>query len=193
MPKTEIFDRKLVLDKATEVFHLKGYNATSMQDLVDATGLNRSSIYNSFESKENLYMHCLINYKNLYNSKSSALVNASKGAINAIATIFDFYINDIVKDSQNKGCMLVNCKSEIGTKNLNILKFLLDHQKETLSFLEALIRQGQEHSEINRKKNAQDYALFLFSALQGLRMTGILVNDKTKLQHIKETTIAILK
>ena len=54
MPKTEIFNRVDVLDKAAKIFSNKGFNGTSMQDLVDTTGLNRSSIYNSFGSKLDL-------------------------------------------------------------------------------------------------------------------------------------------
>ena len=50
MPKLETFDKVQVIDKAMYLFHAKGYHLTSMQDLVDATGLNRSSIYNSFGS-----------------------------------------------------------------------------------------------------------------------------------------------
>ena len=63
MPRVEIFNRDEVLEKAVRLFHNKGYNATSMQDLVDATGLNRSSIYNSFGSKKELYQQSLRAYK----------------------------------------------------------------------------------------------------------------------------------
>ena len=77
MPKVETFNRDLVITQATEVFHDKGYNAASMQDLVDATGLNRSSIYNSFVSKLNLYIDCLEAYQYKY-QRMSILVSVVK-------------------------------------------------------------------------------------------------------------------
>ena len=63
MPKVETFNKEQVLNNVIRLFHEKGYNATSMQDLVDATGLNRSSIYNSFGSKKELFQESLKTYR----------------------------------------------------------------------------------------------------------------------------------
>ena len=63
MPRTEDFNREEVLGKAKGHLWLKGFNGTSMQDLVDVTGLNRSSIYNSFGSKMELYLQSLKKYQ----------------------------------------------------------------------------------------------------------------------------------
>ena len=62
MARPTDFDRNTVIQKAQEVFWTKGYNGTSMQDLVDATQLNRSSIYNSFGSKHDLFQETLKDY-----------------------------------------------------------------------------------------------------------------------------------
>ena len=74
MPKTESFDRKEVLEQAKEAFWKKGYGSTSMQDLVEATKLNRSSIYNSFGDKFNLFLECLKLYQKSERSKAMQLV-----------------------------------------------------------------------------------------------------------------------
>ena len=63
MPKSILFDRDETIAKVTSLFWEKGYHATSMQDLVDVTGLNRSSIYNSFGDKYNLFIESLKHYK----------------------------------------------------------------------------------------------------------------------------------
>ena len=192
MPKVETFDRDLVIKQATDVFHNKGYNATSMQDLVDATGLNRSSIYNSFESKLNLFIDCLTAYQNKYHNKTSNVLLDAKNPINAIELLFQLYKNEMLKDKDNKGCMIINCKSEMANHNERITNFLLQNQKNTLLFLEDLISKGQKEHYINSDKSAQDYAIYLFSALQGFRMTGIMVQDKNQLESIVNTTIQTL-
>ena len=56
------FDKDEILDKAMNVFWTKGYESTSMKDLMDATGLLKGSIYNTFDSKENLFILCLEKY-----------------------------------------------------------------------------------------------------------------------------------
>lgn len=193
MPKTEVFNRDYVLKQATEVFHAKGYNAASMQDLVDATGLNRSSIYNSFESKHNLYVECLKDYQDKYHRYISNLLLDAKCPINAIKALFNLYLKEILCDNKNKGCLIVNCKSEMANQDVTINKFLLTNQKGTLSLLEDLVDKGQQDKSINKAKSKQDYALYLYSAMQGFRMTGILINDKKQLQGLIHTTLQNLK
>ncbi|WP_299113400.1 TetR/AcrR family transcriptional regulator [uncultured Winogradskyella sp.] len=193
MPKTEIFNRENVLKQATEVFHTKGYNATSMQDLVDVTGLNRSSIYNSFESKHNLYLECLKLYENKYQRIISKVLLASNSPINAIKSLFNMYLKETLSDTKTKGCLIVNCKSEMANQNMAIQNFLLNNQKGTIELLEDLIEKGQKGESINKSKSKQEYALYLFSSMQGFRMTGILVNDKDQLQGLINTTLQNLK
>ncbi|MEM9681578.1 MAG: TetR/AcrR family transcriptional regulator [Bacteroidota bacterium] len=193
MPKSEVFNRDYVLEKATEVFHSKGYNGTSMQDLVDATGLNRSSIYNSFENKLNLYLECLSQYQKKANTLTSdALLNAND-AFEAIESVFNLFLNEVVTDRDQKGCLIVNCKSEMANQDVTIRNFLNHNQNGTLYLFEDLVAKGQAQGRINKNQTAKQYALFLFSALQGLRMTGILLNDKTELHCIVDNTLNVLK
>ena len=192
MPKTEVFNREEVLKQATEVFHTKGYNATSMQDLVDATGLNRSSIYNSFVSKHNLYIECLKSYQEKYQSHISKILLDSNSPINAIKSLFNLYLRETLSDRKTKGCLIVNCKSEMANQDQSIHQFLLTNQQVMLSLLEDLVDKGQQDGSINKFKLKQDYALYLYSAIQGFRMTGILVNDKKRLQGLIDTTLQSL-
>ena len=178
MPKVKKFDRELVINQATDVFHDKGYNATSMQDLVDATGLNRSSIYNSFESKQNLFLECLANYQNTYKNKMEKGLLKAENSLEAIDFIFDLYLQDILLDAKDKGCLMVNCKSEMANQDESILRFLDKNQNFMTSFLEDVIAKGQKEQLINLKRTASEYALYLYTAIQGFRMTGILTNNK---------------
>ena len=184
MPKTETFDRDTVLIKATEVFQDKGYNATSMQDLVDATGLNRSSIYNSFVSKLNLYLECLRSYESKFNRDTSKVLLEAQNPFHAIELIFELYINIISVDKYDKGCLISNCKAEMANHEKSITNFLEGNQNRVLILLEDLISKGQDDALINTKQSPKDYALYLYSSLQGFRMTGILITERTKLKSI---------
>jgi len=189
MPKTETFNRDTVLIQATEVFHDKGYNATSMQDLVDATGLNRSSIYNSFISKLDLYLECLQSYENKFNRKTSRLLLKATNSINAIELIFELYIKIISLQKYDKGCLIGNCKAEMANHEKSITHFLESNQNGMLMLLEDLISKGQDDAIINKKQSSKDYALYLYSSLQGFRMTGILITERTKLKSILKSIL----
>ncbi|MEC3908091.1 TetR/AcrR family transcriptional regulator [Tamlana sp. 2201CG12-4] len=192
MPKVETFDKSLVIQQATNVFHDKGYNATSMQDLVDATGLNRSSIYNSFESKHNLFLECMAAYQNRYQVKISNTLLKANNPLEAIHFIFDLYLNEIAIDKDKRGCMLVNCKSEMANHDKAITNFLNKNQDQTVYLLEDLVKKGQKENLINNIKTYKEYALYLYSSIQGFRMTGILISDKAQLQSIIKTIIQTL-
>jgi len=193
MPKVEVFNKEFVLEQANKVFHLKGYNATSMQDLVEATGLNRSSIYNSFDSKQNLFLECLKNYQSKYQNKIEGALVKSKNPLDAIHTIFNFYLSEIINDTDGKGCLITNCKSEMANQDLLINGFLKNNQEQTLQLFENLIVEGQKEGLINKKSTSKHYSLLLFSSIQGFRMTGILINDKQQLRDVIHMTLQILE
>lgn len=192
MPKVETFNRDQVIQNAIEVFHDKGFNATSMQDLVDATGLNRSSIYNSFGSKRDLFLECLTVYQYKYQQDTSEVLLHSSTGYDAIKNMFLMYLDDIIKDKDGKGCMITNSKSEMANHCDRITGFLKTNQKQTLDLLSQLVSKGQNDGSINTNQNSENYALYLFSALQGIRMTSILENDKTKMEVLVKTSIDIL-
>jgi len=189
MPKTESFNRDLVLEQATSVFHDKGYNATSMQNLVDATGLNRSSIYNSFVSKLDLYLECLKIYEDKFNREASKRLLVAEDPLDAIKLIFDLYINMISMEKSDKGCLIGNCKAEMAHHEKSITRFLESNQSNMLQFLEDLIIKGQKDGLINTNQTSKSYALYLFSSLQGFRMTGILVTERTELLGIVNSVL----
>lgn len=192
MPRIEEFDKLSVLKQAMNVFWEKGYNGTSMQDLVDATGLNRSSIYNSFGSKLELYQNTLSHYqKETGGMFQRALLKASN-PLEAIRMIFEGFLPEILGDTKSKGCFSMNCKAEMGNQHNDIRKWLLDTQEHTLSTFQGLIRDGQEQGVINKDQDCRSYAYFIFNAFQGFRMTGILVKDKVVLQRIIDQTIDML-
>ncbi len=189
MPKVETFNKEVVLNKATHVFHNKGYNATSMQDLVDATGLNRSSIYNSFGCKQNLFLECLKVYQDESKTALSSIIMQSNCSLSAIEDIFNLYYNDISNDKERKGCLISNCTAELANQEPSIKTFLNANQDNMVALLEDLITKAQTKKTINTNKTAKEYALYLFTTLQGFRLTGILLNDKTQLRSIVDTTL----
>ena len=186
------FNREHAVRQAMNVFWEKGYNGTSMQDLVDATGLNRSSIYNSFGSKKELYQTTLEFYQKesggLFNK---ALLNA-KDPLGAIRLVFESFLPQIISEEVDRGCYAMNCKSELANQEEDIRKWLIANQENTLDIFNGLIKEGQEQGVINSKEDSKTYAYFIFNAFQGFRMTGILIKDKKVLKRIINNTLEVI-
>ncbi|CAL2063895.1 TetR/AcrR family transcriptional regulator [Tenacibaculum sp. 190524A05c] len=187
MPKTETFDKDLVVQQVTEVFHTKSYTLTSMQDLVDATGLNRSSIYNSFGSKLDLYMMCLKDYQSKSMDHIQGIISSNSCHINTIERIF--YSNAECKN----GCLINNCVSEMANQEDSINTFLKNNDNGMIDLFKDIVEKGQKEGSINNKKNAYDYAIYLVTALKGFNLSTILMDNKKDTQSIVKTILSVLE
>lgn len=193
MARPEVFNREEVLVKARDLFWDKGFNGTSMNDLVETTGLNRSSLYNSFGNKMAIYKTVLIKYQEDSQDIFQNAIQRASNPRDAIQFIFENFISEIIKDTKGKGCFSLNCKAELSRSNLSIKEYLDKMQELSIELFRELIQEGQELGLINKSESAEDYAYYLFSSFQGLRMTGILTRNRDRLEHIVGNTLQVLR
>ncbi len=193
MPRVETFNREEIIEKATRVFWERGYHGTSMQDLVDATGLNRSSIYNSFGSKKSLYRATLKQYEEASNKSFRQVLLRASCPLGAIRKMLELASNKAMTDDEAKGCYITSCKIEMAQTDDELREWLSINQENGISLFRELIEQGQEEGVINKGQDPESYAFLLYNTFQGLRITGILQKDWSAMDHIIDNTIKILK
>lgn len=192
MPRVEVFNRVHVLEKVKDLFWNKGFNGTSMQDLVDVTGLNRSSLYNSFGNKQALFEIVFKQYQEDTKSVFQNAIKNKENPLDAIHSIFKSILDLILEDVEGKGCFNLNCKTELSHTDGPIKAILKHSEEKTLHLFSDLIKEGQQQALINKKDTPENYAYYLFSAFQGLRMTGMLTRDYNTLQNIVHNTLIVL-
>ncbi|HXM75638.1 MAG TPA: TetR/AcrR family transcriptional regulator, partial [Thermoanaerobaculia bacterium] len=109
MARTPEFDQEQVLDAALNAFWRKGYEATTLSDLLEATGLARQSLYNTFGDKRALFLTSLRRYADVGVGRlSEALEGGSVRA--AIRAVFEDTLNC---PNPGHGCFLVNAATEL--------------------------------------------------------------------------------
>lgn len=191
MARSEEFNRDLILENAKHAFWLKGYNGTSMQDLVDATGLNRSSIYNSFGSKMELYHTVLKKYQTDSGSLFDKAQSKNRNAIETIGLIFLYVLEDVMEDEDRKGCMMINCYTEMGNQDLQLRSLLESNNERLIGIFTNLVEQGQKDGSIRKNEDSRFLAHYLVNAFQGFRITGMNTTDpkilKSIIQNILKT------
>lgn len=101
MGRSKNYVREEVIENALEVFWRRGYSATSLNDLANATGLNKKSIYNEFGSKEALFDVVLAHYRSKKSRQVQLLMREPFGVRNVID-----YLEMLVADASVKGCLL---------------------------------------------------------------------------------------
>lgn len=192
MPKTKQFDETEVLIKAREVFTVKGYNGTSMDDLVQATGLSRSSIYDTFGDKHGLFIKSLNQYCCSQQGELEKQCSKTDSPKKKIRSIFDHTIKEIIGDKDRKGCLMVNVSMELNAVDKEVAAVSLANMEGMEQTFSALAKEGQAKGEISKKFTPKAIGRLLYSSLSGLRVSGINRPDAEYLKEVVKLTLSIL-
>lgn len=163
------FDPDKAIDAAMEVFWLKGYEATSMTDLLEAMNLSKSSLYQTFGNKQKLFERCLTRYADFLHTNMEMEFNAAKSGRNYIETLFNTVANTAQQAEGSRGCLMVNSINEFGQKIPAIAMSLDDSlQLFTTIFIKA-VRRAQSEGDISADADPRTIANYLHVAMSGLR------------------------
>jgi TetR/AcrR family transcriptional repressor of nem operon len=192
MARTKDFDENEVLTKAIQLFWHKGYNATSMQDLVDALGISRSSLYDTYSDKHTLFLKALESYQLAGNAKINQIVAQSASAKETVIELMELATNDLVGDKQQKGCFLVNAEVEVAPHDQEVSKLVCQNEQQMETSFFQVIKKGQESGEIKNTQDALVLAKFIFNAVKGMQVTAKSSADATSFGNIIKLTVAVL-
>ncbi len=107
------FDEEAVLDAVTMLFMEQGFEAASMAEIVEAAGLNKSSLYNAFGSKEDLFRRALLRYTE---AREELLEQATAGerGLDDLVALVDLVRAETHSDVGRRGCLAINSTAELG-------------------------------------------------------------------------------
>lgn len=158
-------------DAAMRVFWQKGYAATSIQDLVEGTGLSRSSLYNTFGNKHDLFQHALRRYHG-QTAANVALLAEDGPAVARVRALLLQIVADELADASCHGCLVANTALELGGRDSMVTSLLGEHFATLETALTALMQRGQQQGEIATDKSPVALARFIVATIQGLRVLG---------------------
>lgn len=173
-------------------FWAHGYEATSMDDLVRATGVGRGSIYSDFGGKKDLFLACLSHFSDAAVTPAFAIVEEENAGFAAI----EAYLLDGVAEIEEmglpaRGCMMGNTLTEVGAHDEAIAEAVRAHyDRLTNGFARALAREtGRKYSE----KKIRELATLLTVSAQGLWAYARGTNSADELQQTALTLIELTK
>ncbi|HOV03671.1 MAG TPA: TetR/AcrR family transcriptional regulator [Kaistiaceae bacterium] len=164
------FDKQDVLGNAMQVFWRKGYAETSMQDLADACGINKASIYNTWTNKEQFFSAVIDFYCDSITRQNAEELRGQDSGRAAIEAYFDGQIAFLCNEGHGLGCFLTNTAGELGFTSPPIIERLRKIFFEMMENFMGAVRRGQEDGSIVRDEDPLMLALTLQNALQGIRM-----------------------
>jgi TetR/AcrR family transcriptional repressor of nem operon len=192
MARTKDFDESEVLSKAVSLFSHKGYNGTSMQDLVDSLGISRSSLYDTYVDKHTLYIKALEFYQNTWGNQMVNIVANTASAKEAIKQLLETIITNLLRDKQHKGCFMVNAEVEVAPHDAEVKNIVCKNEREIEEAFHRAIQKGQEKGEITSKQNARALTRFFLNTVKGVRVSAKSTTDKTFFNDIIKTALLVL-
>ena len=183
------FDTEQALHAAMRQFWRQGYTATSLQDLLSAMQISKSSFYQTFDCKHTLFQRCIKHYRSTLENDMLTHLQQNSSARQFIETTFRA-IGDNKQQTDNQfGCLLMNTASEFAQSDPVIAELVQKGiQKMRAVFLLA-VKRAQTEGDIPSDKNPDALASYLVSSMGGLRnMAKAGENQKT----LKEITKIIL-
>jgi TetR/AcrR family transcriptional repressor of nem operon len=185
------FDEDAVLDAAVQCFWSRGYEATSMRDLIEKTGLTGASLYNAFGDKRALYEKALDRYVTAGAADRARCCDALPPRA-AIRAFFDEVLERSLCDRQHKGCMLVNAALDVAPRDPDFQKTVADALLRLEAFFRDHVKAGQDDGTIARALPAETLARHLLGVLLGVRVLARVRPQRAVLEAVVAGAFVLL-
>lgn len=192
MARPREFDKHEVLEKAVCVFSGKGYNGTSMQDLVDGLGISRSSMYETFSNKHALYLEALEFYQRSADQQVCDIIKDCLGAKEAIHKLLEMTVNKLLDNEEHNGCFLVNAEIEVAAHDAGVKEIICQSGIHIENAFMHIIVKGQEDGELSSRHDAKALSRFISNIVKGLQVSTKSVTDRTFFSDVIQTTLSLL-
>ena len=169
MVRPREFDEAHVVEQAMTVFWQKGYEGTSVQDLVEATGLQRGSLYGAFGDKHSLFLVALRTYIDFTLARFDAMLAEADNPVDAIREFVRQGGNDCAHPITGAhGCMLGNTINELAAHDPQARKMAADGAGRMQRRIADALRSAQASGRFDVERDPDAVATFIQCGLQGL-------------------------
>lgn len=184
------FDCDEVLDHAMTVFWHKGYQATSIQDLVDATGVNRGSLYTTFGDKCGLFLAVIEHYSDRFGKPMMAELS-DPDPRRAIERMLEAIVRRTSDAKWPRGCLYTNTSLECPGAGEAISRKIAEQLGQQESAIYQVLRRAQTDGLIDPSQDARSLARFFVGIAHGLNAVNKAVPDPAMLKDIVKTAMQV--
>lgn len=168
MGRPRTFDEAEVVGRAVDLFHRRGYHATSTRDLGEELALNPSSLYRAFGDKHALFLRALDQYQDRAAAKWAVAFDGD----GPVRELLRDWLESLISPSADEppGCLVINVATELGTDDPEATRRVhaaFDANTETVA---ALLSRGVASGELPADLDVGATADILFTLLIGLRV-----------------------
>ncbi len=163
------FNPEHALDAAMEVFWCKGYEATSLADLLAAMHLSKSSLYQTFGGKQELFQKCLLRYQDRFARELTVQLNHAPSGLQFIRSVFEWVASTAQEPAGAKGCLVANSANEFGQRDPVFAKPIAQGLHRLEAIFTAAVKRAQQEGDVAAGVDRTALASYLVSSMTGLR------------------------
>lgn len=161
------YDEAAVVNAALDQFWTTGFRASSVDMLVDCTGLNKHSLYQTFGGKSGLFARVLERYIADYSQTFLTIFDNQRG-LGALRK----YFRAVTAKTDTRGCFVVNAAVELGDSDPDCHRLIADYYQRLTDCFAQAIAAGQQDGEIRAELEPRSTAAWLVSAVQGMAVNS---------------------
>ena len=184
MPRPKEFNPDDAIEKAMQVFWHKGYEATSMEDLLEAMDLNRGSLYDTFGDKRQLFLKVIDRYCTTFASSKFSLLDQPGPALPTLRRFISGMIEGGLADPQRRGCLIANTVMELSPHENEIAGTLRQALKMVEDTFFNVLARAKQQGELKNDKDPRALARFLTTMMQG---TIVMIKAGASADVVKQT------
>ena len=192
MARLKDFDEERALDQAVDCFWKHGYEATTVRDLADAMKIGGTSLYNAYGDKRALFERSLERYANRSMRDRIARMEAEHRPKEAIRAFLAEIVERSLKDSDRKGCLLINSALDVAPHDTEIGKVVAGYLDELRAFFQRNIEAAQRAGQATRMLDAEEAADHLLGVLAGIRVLARTGAKRKALESVARPALALL-
>lgn len=175
MARPRKFDESEVLAASARLFRVNGFADTSTEQLCAASGLGRSSLYNTFISKDELFVRSLEHYTATTSAIQAKILSMpGTTAAQRIQLLMDAIVDEESEAAHGAGCMTVNTlmTPDHRSRDPRIGDILSRDLRIRLDSLAVAIREGHIDGSIDDGVSAEDAAWLIVTVISGIRVSS---------------------
>ena len=188
------FNEHKVLTNAMEQFWKEGYEASSVQKLLDCTGINRGTLYNSFGDKSTFFKSCIDQYNKIVDKQIAASLKSEKlTGWDAIDAYFDETVLKLSNKHRSMGCILVNSLCESINYNKDMKKIVRGSLATIRKALVAKLKEAHKKGKVKKGVSVEFAADILMNTLHGVRVNARDGKNAKQLRDLIKFSVGSLK
>ena len=170
---------KRIVEKAAELFNIKGYAGTSISDIMKATGMEKGGIYGHFKSKKEIALAAFeYNMNRVFKSFDVNSLNGKPSA-EKLHILFRYLEKMYDEPYLSGGCPLLNTATEVDDTDKELLLKVRQYLDKFKRLICEIIKDGVKAKEISSKTEPEEFAIACIEIFEGGNLLVKVYNDKS--------------